>query len=198
MHIQIGKNNKRKDVNKKYVRRVLGTDRGATTFGFVCDLEIQGHLRQAASKMQVPYYGLAEDLLETALEVVNDLIKDPERLQMFKDHIVDHHIAKRTIDKVGKFNAEMAEILKDEYQHKLFLEKAVKRIVERYIEYRQFKPSEVERLLHFGFACMEAERRGQAKPNFYPLGFNPIPKDMLQRMRKVVGNSQDNTRGENK
>jgi hypothetical protein len=197
MLIKIGKSSKRQDVNKKYVREVLGTERGATTFGFVCDLEIQAHLRQAANKMQVPLYGLSEEIFETSLEVINTLTNDPEQFQLLKDHIVEYHIAKRTIDKIGKFNAEMAEILKEEYQAKLTMEKTVKRIVERYIEYGQFKPSQVQRLLEFGFACMEAERRGRIKPNFYPLGFNPFPKDMSVG-EKVRDNSQDNTGQENK
>ena len=148
---------------EKLLRRALGKDSGRRVFGFQCMPELKATMKSLADQMHVPLFALCEHAIELGEMQIEDAIKDPEERELLRSHLVDFHVAPRTIEKIAVYDEQAASNLKIERIRRLNIEKATRRLVTKFVS-SGFKPEDLEGLIVFGYRCQIAITRGWPEP----------------------------------
>ncbi len=101
--------------NAKVVKKLLGKDSGRRVFGFPCNPNIQARVKMLAGQLNIPMFALAEHALQIATELIAGIAEDPEESEPLKEHLIKCHVNARTLEKIGQYDREMADVLKEEY-----------------------------------------------------------------------------------
>ncbi len=161
---------KRKDsntANERLVKKIIGNHSGRRTFGFPCSPDIKARFNMLAGQLDVWIYALGEHALQLSAGLIAKIVEDPEERELLKHHIKDVHVGRRTIEKISRYDKEMADLL-DEERHRHFqIEKAVRQIVVRFIR-SGLKPQEIPWLIDYGMRCRIAVARGRPVPTDTP------------------------------
>jgi hypothetical protein len=101
---------KEKKANERLVRKVLGKDSGRKTWGFPCPPDISARMKMLADQLQVPVYALTEHALQLSVGIIARMSENPEENQLVRQHILEVHVGRRTIEKISKHDNDMADV----------------------------------------------------------------------------------------
>jgi hypothetical protein len=153
--------------NERLVRKVLGKDTGRKVFGFPCSRDIPARLKAMADRLHVPLYALSEHCLQLGASQLAKTAENTEEAELLRQHISDIHVVKRTIEKISRYDEEMANVLDLEREQRFQFEKAVGQIVIKY--YRAgIKTSEIGWAIDYGMRARVAAATGRPLPTDLP------------------------------
>lgn len=158
---------KSRKANERMVRKVLGKNPERKVFGFPCSPDIPGQLKMLADKLHVPLYGLAEHAFQLAAGQIARMADSADESELLRQHISDVHVGRRTIEKISRFDEEMADDLDRERQRRFQFEQAVRQIVLKY-NARGVRPSLIDWAVDYGIRCRSALIKGQPPPTDLP------------------------------
>ena len=163
--------NKRKrggTANKKLVKKILGKDSKRPIFGFPCSPDIRARFKMLAGQVDVPIYGLGEHALQLVAEVITRMAEDSEQIALLRSHIIESHVAARTIEKITAYDQDMAERLHGELIRRFEIDRAAHEIVVKFLR-SGLTPKDISWSIDYGMRCRLAIAQGK-----------PIPKDWPQ------------------
>jgi hypothetical protein len=153
--------------NERLVRKVLGKDTGRRVFGFPCSPDIPARVKAMADRLHVPLYALSEHCLQLGASQLAKTAENTEEAEFLRQHISDIHVGRRTIEKISRYDEEMANVLDLERQQRFQFEKAVGQIVIKY--YRAgIKTSEIDWAIDYGMRARVAAATGRPLPTDLP------------------------------
>jgi hypothetical protein len=158
---------KTKKANERLVRKVLGKESARRVFGFCCDAGLWARMKMLADKMNVPLFGLMEHSTQISAGLMAKMAENEEEREELRRHIMDVHVGQRAIEKISRFDEEMADILDGERRHRFQVESAVRQIVLKY-EKRGLSPREIDWSIDYALRCITAITRGQPVPTDLP------------------------------
>jgi len=135
-------------------------------WGFPCSPDIPARMKMLAGRLQVPLYALAEHAFQLSAGLILKMAEETEEREQLTQHILEYHVGMRTIEKIGRLDEEMANILDKERHHRLQIEASVRQIIVTFIR-SGLSPQEIAWLIDYGMRCRIAIARGQ-----------PVPKDL--------------------
>ncbi len=162
-----GKQKGRNTPDKKLAKKLLGKDSGRRTFAFPCSPDIQARIRMLAGQLQVPIYALGEEALQLSAGLITRMAENPEESALLRRHIIEIHVGQRTIEKIGQYDQDMADILDQERHRRFQIDNAVRRIVLNFAR-AGLKPQEIEWYINYGMRCRIAVAHGQPVPTDSP------------------------------
>ena len=118
---------------------------GRKVFGFPCSPDISARIKMLAGQLQVPVYARTEHALQLSAELIAGMAGNLEQYQLLRQHLLEHHVAQRTIEKSDRYDREMADILQKEWQQRSLIDSAVRRVIVKYA--RRIKPEDIEYFL---------------------------------------------------
>jgi CMP-2-keto-3-deoxyoctulosonic acid synthetase len=153
--------------NERLVRKVLGKDTGRKAFGFPCSPDIPARLKAMADRLHVPLYALSEHCLQLGASQLAKTAENTEEAEFLRQHISDIHVGRRTIEKISRYDEEMADVLDRERSKRFQFEQEVRQITMKY--YRPgTRPSELSWAIDYGLRCRIAVATGQPLPKDFP------------------------------
>ncbi len=159
--------NKKREINDRETNirsRAKGFDR--KVWGFPCSPDIPARMKMLVDRLHVPQYALAEHALQLSAGLIVKMAEEAEEKEQLRQHILEYHVGRRTIEKISRLDEEMADILDKERHHRLQIEASVRQIIVTFIR-SGLKPREIAWLIDYGMRCRIAVARGQ-----------PVPKDL--------------------
>lgn len=153
----------RDTANANLVKKILGKDSGRKVFGFRCSPGIKTSLKSLSDQIHVPLFALAEHALQLGAMQLADANNNPEEREILRRHLTEVHVEMRTIEKVARYDAEAADVLKLERIRRLDIDKATRQLVEKFARWGH-KPEELEELILFGHRCRLAIALGWPCP----------------------------------
>lgn len=154
---------KEKRANEKMVRRVLGKEPERKVFGFQCSPSIQATLKSLADQIRVPLFALAEHALQLGAIDLEEANNNPEEREELRRHLTEVHVEMRTIEKIDRYDAEAADILKMERARRFRIDRVTRQLVVKYMSLG-LKPEELEEMILFGHQCRLAIAQGWPRP----------------------------------
>jgi hypothetical protein len=145
------------DEEKNDYLQAKGSDR--KIWGFPCSPDIPSRMKMLADRLQVPLYALAEHAFQLSAGVIMKMAEETEEREQLRRHILEYHVGRRTIEKIGRLDEEMADILDKERHHWLEMEAAVRQVMVRYIR-TGLRPREIAWAIDYGLRCRVAVARG--------------------------------------
>jgi len=162
-----GKQKGRNTPDKKLAKKLLGKDSGRRTFAFPCSPDIQARIRMLAGQLQVPIYALGEETMQLSAGLIATIAERPEERELLRQHILDDHVGRRTIEKISQYDQDMADILDQERHRRFQIDNAVRRIVLHFAR-AGLKPREIEWYIDYGMRCRIAVAHGEPMPTDSP------------------------------
>ena len=162
------KQEERNKANARLVKKIIGKDSGRRTFGFPCSPDIKARFKMLAGQLHVPIYALGEHALQLSAELIAKISEAPKECELLRQHIIDVHVGRRTIEKISRYDEETADLLDEERHRRFQIEKAVRQIVVGFVR-SGLKPQEIRWLIDYGMRCRIAVARGR-----------PVPRDLPQ------------------
>ncbi|HEX7474977.1 MAG TPA: hypothetical protein VF318_03345, partial [Dehalococcoidales bacterium] len=153
--------------NERLVRKVLRKDTGRKVFGFPCSRDIPARLKAMADRLHVPLYALSEHCLQLGASQLAKTAENAEEAELLRQHISDIHVGRRTIEKISRYDEEMADALDRERSKRFQFEKAVNQIVMKYHR-AGVRPSEIDWAIDYGLRCRASLLKGQPLPTDCP------------------------------
>jgi len=176
--LNFGRNKKEETKAKKekeqLLRKVMGKNSGRRVFGFKCNPSLPADLKLLSDKMNIPVFALAEHALELGLMDIKAATGDPEEYKELCQHIKEVHVAERTIEKIARYDEDVAADLRADMLYRFKIDKAVRQIVVGFVN-RGMDPKYIPWYLDYGYRCSMAAMRNRPRPT---------PKDS-----KFTGNS---------
>jgi hypothetical protein len=169
-----GKDKKKENnaANLKLAKKLLKKDSGRRVFGFPCSSAIPAQVKILAGKLNVPIFALAEHELDLANGQIAKIVEQPEECEQLIRHIKESHIDIRTIEKISRYDQEIADRLDGERLKRFEEERAVRQIVINFTR-NGLKPRELSWLIDYGMRCRIAVASGF-----------PLPKNMSHKVSK--------------
>jgi hypothetical protein len=172
---------KEKRANEKLVRKVLGKDSGRKVFGFPCSPDIKASLKSLSDQIHVPLFALAEHALQLGAMQLADANNNPEEREVLRRHLTEVHVEMRTIEKVARYDAEAADVLKLERIRRFDIDKATRQLVVKFARWGH-KPEELEELILFGHRCRLAIALGwPCPPEISPKSYSHRPPNTIKK-----------------
>ncbi|MGD0795713.1 MAG: hypothetical protein ABR958_09075 [Dehalococcoidales bacterium] len=172
---------KEKREKEKLVRRVLGKDSQRRVFGFQCSPKIQASLKSLSDQIHVPLFALAEHALQLGAMQLEEVNNNPEEREELRRHICEVHIEMRVIEKVARYDAEAADVLKMERIRRFSIDKATRQLVVKYMRLG-LKPEELEEMILFGHHCRLAIAQGWPRPpEISPKSYSHRPPNTITK-----------------
>jgi len=172
---------KEKRDNEKLVRRVLGKDSKRQIFGFLCSPTIHTTLKSLSDQIHSPLFALAEHALQLGAIQLEEINNDPEEREELRRHLTEVHVEMRTIEKVARYDAEAADVLKMERIRRFSIDKATRQLVVKYMRLG-LKPEELEEMILFGHHCRLAIAQGWPRPpEISPKSYSHRPLDTITK-----------------
>jgi hypothetical protein len=180
---------KEKREKKKMIRKVLGKDPGRRVFGFQCSPNIQASLKSLSDQMHIPLFALAEHALQLGTMQLVDANNNPDEREVLRRHLAEDHVAKRTIEKVARYDTEASNDLKIERIRRFDIDKSARQLVIKFMRWGH-KPEELEDLIIFGHRCKLAIALGWSPPP----GISPrsFPARLTDTEKKHDTNDSEN------
>ncbi len=145
----------------------MGKDTKRRVFGFQCSPQIQSSLKSLSDQIHVPLFALTEHALQLAAMQLEEVNNNPEEREKLRRHITENHVEMNTIEKVARYDADAAEVLKLERIRRFKIDKAVRKIVVNFIG-RGIDVKDIPWLIDYGMRCMIAVARGEPIPTDLP------------------------------
>jgi hypothetical protein len=155
------KEEKDKKAKERQARKLLGRDTGRRVFGFKCAPDIPTTLKKEADGLHVPLFALAEHCLQLGAIQLQQALKDPEEREELRQHLVEDHVQKRTIEKISRYDQGAADWLADERRRRFGLDSSVRVIVARF---GLRDPHHVAEIIDLGLRTMHAVLNGAPPP----------------------------------
>ena len=162
-----GKQKGRNTPDKKLAKKLLGKDSGRKTWGFPCSPDIKARMKMLADRLHVPLYALTEHAVQLSAELIATIAEHPEDCELLRQHILDDHVGRRTIEKISQYDQDMADILDQERRRRFQIDNAVRRIVVNFVR-AGLKPQEISWYIGYGMRCRIAVAQGQPVPTDSP------------------------------
>jgi hypothetical protein len=154
---------KEKREKEKLIRKVVGKDPRRRVFGFQCSPEIQTNLKSLSDQMHIPLFALSEHALQLGTMQLIDANNNPDEREVLHQHLAKDHVAKRTIEKVARYDTEAADDLKIERIRRFRIDRVTRQLVVKYMSLG-LKPEELEEMILFGHQCILAVAQGWPRP----------------------------------
>jgi hypothetical protein len=135
-------------------------------WGFPCSPDIPARMKMLADRLHVPLYALTEHALQLSAGLIAKMAEETEGSEQLRQHIQEYHVGRRTIEKIGRLDEEMADVLDHEIRRWLQVETSVRHIILKYIR-RGLSPRDIAWSIDYGMRCRIAIARGE-----------PVPKDL--------------------
>jgi hypothetical protein len=158
---------KKNKANAKLAKKLMGKGAGRRIFGFPCSPDIQSQIEILAGQLNVPIYGLVEHMLQLSAGLIGRMVENPEERELLRKHLTETHVEARTVEKITKYDQEMAERLDEERMRRFEVDKAVGQIVMTFVR-SGLKPKELPWLIDYGLRCRLAVARGYPIPRTQP------------------------------
>jgi hypothetical protein len=166
---KFGKNQKKRNIEnidddeEEIDRKPHGNDSERKTWGFPCSPDIYARMKMMADRMNVPLYGITEHALQLSAGLIARMVEQPEEEQLLRQHILESHVGKRTIEKIARYDEEMADILEEERQRNFQIDSAVRQIVVGFAR-KGMNPSYMAYYLNYGYVCFMSFVNNQPFP----------------------------------
>jgi len=144
--------------------QVTGSER--KIWGFPCSPDIPARMKILADRLNVPLYALSEHAFQLSAGPITKMVEETEGSEQLRQHIQQHHVGRRTIEKIDRLDQEMADVLDQEMRHWLQVEATVRHIMLKYIR-RGLSPREIDWAVDYEMRCRIAIACGE-----------PVPKDL--------------------
>jgi hypothetical protein len=148
-------------------RKSRGNDSERKIWGFPCAPDIPARMKVLADQLQIPLYALTEHALQLSAGLIARMAEKPEESQLLRQHILDNHVGRRTIEKMSHIDEEMAMILDKEREQRFQIENAVRQIVVKFAR-RGVEPRDIAWYTGYGLRCFIAVNDGQPVPKDWP------------------------------
>lgn len=148
------------------MKKLLGTETGRRVFGYQIQPIFHIKMKLLADKLHVPLFALVEHIFEISAIVIEDIFTDSEESNSLQEHIEDIHVKQRTIEKIHKFDEEMATSLAQEIQKQSIEDKVLRTIIKDYIR-NGIRARQIPGFIRFGMMCRIAISRGWPDPTGY-------------------------------
>jgi hypothetical protein len=99
-------------------------------FGFKCSPDIHMSAKLLAKKLHFDLYVIAEHAIQLGLMDIAAAMKDPEELEMLREHLNEEHVIEHLVESVSKYDEEAAVYIREGQARKHHREKAVRDLVE--------------------------------------------------------------------
>lgn len=146
---------KQKQEKERLLRKVLGKESERRVFGFKCDPSLPADLKLKAGKLNVPEFALAEHALELGLRQIKEAASDPEESEELRLHLVEVHVAKRTGEKLARYDEEAADALRRDMMRRLNIDRTVRQVVEGFVK-EGMAPRDIRGYILYGYMCLMA------------------------------------------
>jgi phosphate uptake regulator len=114
--------------------------------------------------LDIPIFALVEHMLQLAAGLISQILENPEENALLRSHLSEIHVAARTVEKIGRYDEDMAERLNVERKTHFEEDKAARQII--YLMRNRLKPNQIMWAIDYGLRCRLAVVTG-----------GPIPKD---------------------
>jgi len=151
---RIGKG-KEKEIDtddEKPARKSRGNDSERKIWGFPCSPDIPARMKMLADQLEVPVYALTEHALQLSAGLIARMAEVPDECKLLRAHLLDEHVGRRTIEKISRYDADMADILDEERRRRFQIEKAVRELVTGFVR-AGLKPEEIMWFVNYGIKC---------------------------------------------
>jgi len=164
--------NKEDEIDDEQYEGQINTHSQATgserkVWGFPCSPDIPARMKMLADRLHVPLYALAEHAFQLSAGPIAKMVEDPEESEQLRKHIQEHHVGRRTIEKIDRLDQEMADVLDQERHRWSQTEAIVRHIIMKYIR-QGLSPRVIDWLVGYGMRCRIAIARGQPMPKDLP------------------------------
>jgi len=162
---RIGKG-KEKEIDtddEKPAKKSRGNDSERKIWGFPCSPDIPARMKILADQLQVPVYALTEHALQLSAGLIARMAEVPDECKLLRAHLLDDHVGRRTIEKISRYDADMADILDEERRRRFQIEKAVRQLVTGFVR-AGLKPEEIIWFVNYGIKCWITVAGGRARP----------------------------------
>jgi hypothetical protein len=157
----------RNTADEKLARKSRGNDSGRKTWGFPCSPDIKARMKMLADRLHVPLYALTEHAVQLSAGLIATIAEHPEECELLRQHILDDHVGRRMIEKISRYDQDMADILDEERHRRFQIDNAVRRIVLKFGR-AGLTPREIEWYIGYGMRCRIAIGHGQPVPTDSP------------------------------
>jgi len=120
-------------------------------------------LKSLSDQIHVPLFALVEHALQLGTMQLEEINDKPEEREELRHHLTEVHVDMRTIEKVARYDAEAAEVLKLERIRRFDIDRATRQLVVKFARWGH-KPEELEELILFGHRCRLAIAQGKPYP----------------------------------
>jgi hypothetical protein len=115
----------------------------------------------------VPLYALCEHAFQLSAELIAKMAENAEERDQLRQHILENHVGRRTIEKITRLDEDMGDILDKEWRQRFRVEQAVREIVAKFIR-SGINLRDILWLIDYGMRCRIAVARGQRVPTDLP------------------------------
>ncbi len=133
-------------------------------FGFRCSPALHMTAKVMAKELHVDLCIIAEHALQLGLMDVATAMKDPEELEMLREHLNKEHVINHLVESVSKYDAEAARYIRDGQARRYHKELAVRALVELWARYG-LDPRLMEEIILRELQGITAARRSRSGEN---------------------------------
>ncbi len=117
-------------------------------FAFRCSPPIKATLVKIADALHVNMYALSEHCLQLGAIQLQEAWRDPHEREELRQHLIDDHIGRRTIEKISAYDEEAGEILARQRRRRFEIDRAARFLVAK--SARSFGSDRIEEIIDLG------------------------------------------------
>jgi len=168
------KDKKDNDKPKKRAAKRVRRESGRKLFAFRCSPPIKASLVKIHDALHVNLFALSEHCLQLGAIQLEEACRDPEEREELRQHLIEDHTERRTIEKVSAYDQEAGEMLARERRRRFEIDRAARILVAQFAS--RFDLRKIEEIIDLGVRTKYAMIVNGAPPPPHIPGYRRSPR----------------------